>query len=74
MVEELQAVGDVPRPDLGERRRRDEIVRALPFGEERDEALEVGARLGRDEAEAIERSAGAARAQAALRPRTRACV
>ncbi len=62
MVEELQAVGDVPRPDVGERRRRDEIVRPLPFSEERDEALEVAlAQSSVTKREAGERIRGRAR-------------
>ena len=39
-VQELQRVGDVPGPDLGESGRRDQIDPRLPFHEQRDEAIQ----------------------------------
>ena len=54
MLEKLQAVGDVPRPDIRKRRRRDEVVRALPLRQEGDEALKIGPRAGGEEPEPVE--------------------
>lgn len=58
MFHELQAVGDVTRPHMRERRCAHEIVGGLPFGEEPNEALEIVPDRIRDEAESIKRASG----------------
>ena len=55
MIEELQAVGDMPDPEVAERAARNEIVRALPCLQELNEALQVAANDLRCEREAGER-------------------
>ena len=55
MIEDLQAIGDVPAPDVVERAARNEIVRALPCLQELNEALQVAANDLRCEREAVER-------------------
>ncbi|MDQ3558621.1 MAG: hypothetical protein M3453_05445 [Pseudomonadota bacterium] len=44
VLEELQAIGDVTRPDLPHRGTRDKIMHALPLGQQCDKPIEI--RLG----------------------------